>query len=874
MPPPIDPQKIATVAERITEMVRNGRSPDEAARKLATFADHELVKAALEKYRRDVQAVWKMREPGGILDPHFDPWYPGPDPDDRMWPAYARTLEQKGWPEEARRDLDNATTRILSAMWPAGTPQFRTRGLVVGYVQSGKTANFAGLIAKAADVGYKLFVVLSGLTDALRAQTQERLQQDLIEANIQHWHALTSLDEDFKASLNVNSFLSELHGIKVIGVVKKNSARLTRLLAWLTGARPEVLRSCPILIIDDEADQASPNAHPDPSERTKINGAIVRLLLELPRVAYVGYTATPFANFLIDPSIEEDLYPRDFIIDLPQGDGYFGAEQIYGRPPVDYDDEPVDGLDMIRIIPDDEAAHLKPSNRASRFAFAPQVTDSIREATLYFWMATAARMVRGHRADHSTMLIHTTQYAVVHMNYRPVVEAFRDEILRGLKGRDSALIQELRSLWDRELAAVPSNLLGLAPVPFDDLRPSLEDVLVRTLVRAENGTSADRIDYRTQPESDGRIYIVVGGNVLARGLTLNGLVVSVFTRTASAYDTLLQMGRWFGYRQGYADLPRVWMTDELRGYFYDLAAVEHEIRLDIARYKDTNVTPRDFAVRIRSHPRLAITAQLKMQRAVPAKIDFGDAEVQTLVFKFKDAEWLKVNIESCRRLIETISADGFTPVTRGKRPHLIFLDIPAERVIGFLREYQIDPSNVEMPSSLLIGYIQDQIRNNQQLKTWNVAIVTVEQAVQGTINLGLEQEVPLINRSRFDRRRLPDLADIKALMSELDVVADVDIESSVLRSMSRKDLRSKRDAYHAGRGLLLLYPIAKTSKPKKGTISTERRPLEAVEHVMGVAFVFPRVSSGQTTPQSYMTADMSSMAREEISAEDLGETEP
>jgi hypothetical protein len=471
------------------------------------------------------------------------------------------------------------------------------------------------------------------------------------------------------------------------------------------------------------------------------------------------------------------------------------------------------------------------------------------------------------------MLIHTTQYALVHMNSRPVIEAFRDDILRSLKGGSPDLLNELRQLWDRELAAVPAEEMGLTPVSFDDLKPRLEDVLTRTLVRAENASSADRIDYRTQPGSDGRIYIVIGGNVLARGLTLYGLVVSVFTRTASAYDTLLQMGRWFGYRRGYADLPRVWMTDELRGYFYDLAAVEHEIRSDIARYKDTNLTPRDFAVRIRSHPRLAITAQLKMQAAVPAKIDFGGTEVQTLVFKFKDAGWLKANIEACRHLIAAIRADGFTPTKRGKRPHQIFLDVPAERVIDFLREYQIDPSNCEMPSNLLTGYILDQIRNNQHLKTWNVAVVSVDQVAQGTIDLGLEQPVALINRSRFDRKRLPELADIKALMSELDLVADIDTESSSLRNLPRESLRKKRDEHHASRGLLLLYPIAKTSKPK-GNTDSKRLPLDAVEHVMGIALVFPEVKSGQTTPQSYMTADLSSMPREEITAEGLGETEP
>ncbi|MGA4814634.1 Z1 domain-containing protein [Pseudomonas aeruginosa] len=206
------------------------------------------------------------------------------------------------------------------------------------------------------------------------------------------------------------------------------------------------------MIIDDEADQASPNSHPKPDERTKINELIVQLLADLPKAAYVGYTATPFANLFIDPSLPEDLYPRDFIVDLPRGKGYFGTEQLFGRAPLDETDDPVDGLNVIRLVPEYEATQLKPPSRDDRFTFAPAITPTLREAILYFWMATAARRVRGQRSKHASMLIHTTQYAAVHRNSKGVIDAFQNTVLLQIQKGDTALAGELEALWLREQA--------------------------------------------------------------------------------------------------------------------------------------------------------------------------------------------------------------------------------------------------------------------------------------------------------------------------------------------------------------------------------------------------------------------------------------
>ncbi len=862
--------QVGQLAEQILDSVRAGRTPEEAAARLSTLLPATLVEQALQKYRDASRRVWTLKEPGSIYNKHLDPWYLGPDPSDRLWHSYERHLRDKGWDPEAIKDIAEASTRVVSLLDPPGKAQIRTRGLVLGHVQSGKTASFTAVIAKAADVGYRFIIVLSGMNNVLRYQTQLRIDEDLIAANLEHWITVTNVEDDFASNTNVNSFLTEKHSTKVLGVVKKNSARLKRLHKWLTGARPEVLRACPVLIIDDEADQASPNSHPKPDERTKINELIIKLLADLPKAAYVGYTATPFANLFIDPSLPEDLYPRDFIVDLPRGKGYFGAEQIFGRAPLDENDDPVDGLNAIRLVPEHEGAQLKPPNRDARFTFFPEITPTLREAMLYFWMATAARRVRGQHSKHASMLIHTTQYAVVHRNAKGVIDAFQNNVLKQIHRGDAALAGELEALWLREQAALPSQQLDLEPIAFGDLMAHMAAVVKQTETKVENGSSPtlDRVDYQQDADGNGRIYVVIGGNVLSRGLTLEGLTVSFFIRSASAYDTLLQMGRWFGYRPGYGDLARVWMTEELRDYFYDLASVEREIRQDISRYKNGDVTPMEFAVRIRQHPALAITAKLKMQHAVQATMAFNGREVQTIVFRHEDQSWLDRNLKAARDLIARIRAAGIQQTTVEDKPHRIFFNVSSTEVLRFLDEYEIDSGNSEMPKPQLCSYIRDQNQRGH-ITSWTVAVITRSRPLPtlGTIDLGLDAEVPLVNRARSQRKRSPQVVDIKALMSETDVAADVPRPAAELRGKDREELHQLREEAVPDTGLLLLYPISKDSAPLRE--SNQRAPLKAVQHVVGLAMVFPNVPQGDLTPQNYMTVDLPDVGSEMIDIDDL-----
>lgn len=846
---------------------------------LAMIQDEEKVEQA---YRSFLELTGRPKfltpPPMLVKDKQKEGWYLGADyyRDAKFWPALrSHLLNEKQWTEDAVESIHYASDKIVSWLDSPHAARIKTRGLVVGYVQSGKTANFTAVIAKAADAGYRFFIVLSGTKKSLRRQTQQRLENELVALNDDVWFTPTSINDFRPNSIgNPNFFLADQKHDKVLCVVKKNSTILRKLIAWLESASPDVLRRCPFLIIDDEADEASVNtarnqANTDPENRDRnaINRRLVELLRLLPKAAYIGYTATPFANVLIDPAYPDDLYPGDFIVSLPKPDNHFGTERIFGRARLleDDTDEEFEGLDVVRTVPEDEVPFLRP-NRFDHI-FVPDLTPSLKYALHYFWLACAARIVRGQQNKHSTMLIHITQLIRVHNSTRGVVDGYRQTILRELNGsRRSQILQEFADIWDEEQTAVPSQELGFTTVTFDELRPYIDDVITRTMVVADNYQSTHRLSY----EGEAKIQIVIGGNTLSRGLTLEGLIVSFFVRSARAYDTLLQMGRWFGYRPGYADLPRIWMTAELNGYFFDLATIEAEIRHDIVNYENFSVTPREFGIKIRTHPDLNITAPMKMQYAVQAQVSYDDNHVQTVLFEEKNADWLKQNIKAAEQLVNQLSSAGWKGSPHNG--HILFRDVPKDYIISFFRSYNFHDNNRSLSADLLINYIDDQNKHGL-LKNWNVVIRGVtarNKTPRGEIKLGA-YTVPLLERAKRGSS-VENTAHIGVLMSRGDTGADLPQERQALKGLSEDALKAKRNyELPAGTGLLILYPIDKDSEPGRGAQRKEK--LGAVEHVVGLGIVFPEAAQMSRGVQSYITVDPSRLDRVDFVAEDEEEDE-
>jgi hypothetical protein len=858
---------IEDVADDIAAMVNGGYTVEAAERRLARWMPPDVVSAARLLYERRVGIIRDLEDPGALVDDdiRLGYWYQGPRHDDIYWPALRRELIEDGL-GEGINSVHDSSNKVVGLLRPPGAPEVHSRGLVLGYIQSGKTTNYMSVVAKAADVGYRLFVVLSGVTDNLRSQTQARLEEKLVGDIAERWFLLTSMTEDFLSPGNAPNLLSRSDH-RLLAVIKKNPYRIRRLVRWLESAGQQVLEGCPILLIDDEADQASINVG-SRGRTSRINGLIQQILIK-PKAAYVAYTATPFANLLIDPSNFEDIYPRDFVVELPKSDQYFGPEKLFGRERLtSTEDESVtDGLDVIRHVPEEEVGTLRaPRTRAEVDDWQPQITESLAEALEWFVLATAARRFRGTGVRHSTMLVHTTMLASAHLKMKPVIENYLSVLARQWREDDLETTDRLQRLWRDESKRFPALDAGEASVAWGDLSPFLGVVLSDARVIVDNYMSSERLQY--EKSGPPVTAVVIGGNTLSRGLTLEGLVCSFFIRSVSAYDTLLQMGRWFGYRSGYADLHRLWMTEELESWFFDLATVEEEIRREIRRYEQENIRPIDLPVRIRRHPALAITSAAKMRGAIPARISFSQAREQTILFNHRDADWLNRNIEATRRLFAKLrSVHDLNDRTADGRP--IVRGVPVEHVREFLTDYQFHDRAFRMRADLLLGYIDEQ---NQQgyLSRWNIVVMSHPTEDNGVLDVGLDREVPLIERNRLD---MPSIgyANIKSLVSTVDRVADMDIPRAQLaqllgRNPDDKRLAGYREDVLGDVGLLCIYPISKNSQPrdqrrlsKPGT--RRRLPLNAVEDVIGVGLFFPE-ARGKVQEYTYMSADLSRVPRE------------
>jgi hypothetical protein len=844
-------------------LVSGGSTPEAAATRLRLIAPDRA---------EEVDAIWANFEVrAGIIRYADDPaalvartsvgpaWYTGPKPSDRFWPAVRGRLSET-LSDAAIESIDIASSKVLSLLHAPGEASFGTRGLVLGNVQSGKTTSFISVLSKAADRGFRVFIVLSGITDNLRSQTQERVDEILLGPDGDGWYRLTREDTDFNESpANAAAVLSA--GLKLIAVVKKNPARLRRLRNWLNAAGATEMARAPMVLIDDEADQASIDVG---KNRTSVINGLLREVLARPKAAYVAYTATPFANLLIDPQDHDDLYPRHFVVALPRSADYFGAERIFGRlERLSDEDEPDDGLDVVRSIDPAEADNARPPGR-SISTWEPTVGPGLEAAIRWFLLASAARRLRGGGNKHSTMLVHTSMLATAHERMAEAIESYLETMAEMLVMRSPDELESLRALYLSESAKVPAEQFSRAPVDVDAVLNSLSDVILDLRVIVDNYRSADRLVY---PKDTSSTTIVVGGNTLSRGLTLEGLCSSYFVRSASTYDTLLQMGRWFGYRSGYEDLCRIWMTDDLAGWFRDLSLVEAEIRNEILRYEFEGVTPDEIGVRIRTHPAMAITAAIKSRDAVAAQMTFSGGRPQTILFKRTDRSWLTHNIDAVRRLSGAL---GRLYPEIEVRNRLTYLGVPADEILKFVDDYRFHEHSRSIKSDLLRSYIKSELRVGA-LETWNVVFMAPPS--DDGIDLGLSRRVSLMSRSRLATVD-DETANMKAIVSTPDRISDVSIDDQEFFLGGGRvpdtdlGLRILRDQVHPRQGLLCIYPISANSKARA---SAERKGLPRIDlaadaDVIGIALFFPAAENGQSLVE-YVTANVSETTYETLDEE-------
>lgn len=786
------------------------------------------LEAAVDIVRAEIQDVEILRR-HSIVDAPED-WYRGPGANSHHWSALHEYLKTKNWSPDTISSLDRASTEVVSLLGNPARDKFACRGLVVGYVQSGKTANMTAVMAKAVDAGYNMIIVLGGVTNKLRKQTQDRFEKDVLRHRTL-WQLYTTSDPngDFVQPPN-GGFVMPAEGHAQLVVMKKEGRRLKQLIRTISRTPAVTLRALKVLLIDDECDQASVNSARGDYDMTQINASIRRILAALPAVSYVGYTATPFANVFINPypnGLDEDLddlYPRDFITALDRPLGYFGAREVFGTDSAEADG---DERDMIRILHQDEPDRLRPTSPKDKETFHPEMTQSLEEATLWFLATCAIRRARGQEREHMSMLVHSSpnvrQHEYMSELIRNWVEERKADLLAGM-GEPTA---KLREVFERERERTAPDGKSRIPEDFEVVLAHLPAVLEALCYPVENGETDDafRLDYTGEPVT----CIVVGGTVLARGLTLEGLCVSFFLRTSKQYDTLLQMGRWFGYRHGYEDLPRLWTTEDLASKFRSLAVIEEEIRQDIAVYRENNLTPRDFAVKVRSIPGMAITSATKMKHAFRTSMSFSGKHVQTIRFDHLNSEILGSNWSAASKLVDAMLAQTKPePAKRG----LLFKEIPFQTVRRFLSDTEVSDEHMDLKKPHLVRYLDE---TEEALRVWNVAVIQTKSSTESAKPLGGLGHVPTMRRSRL-REASPRYADIKALMSKADILIDAE-------RMPEKEDWTTYKLCRPSMPLLLLYLIDAKSDPMAQEVEGDRLPsrvaLDAVADVVGFGIVFP-----------------------------------
>ncbi len=718
--------------------------------------------------RRILHASFKLRmELGTTLvdaDDH-DPWLAerrdGIDP--YYWTRYRRLLGRKGWGRLVIDTLHRTTDDVLDLLGdPADGKPWARRGLVVGDVQSGKTATYAALIAKAADAGYRMIILLTGTLENVRRQTQERMDESFVGLDSRELltgpktrrkvHVgvgtidarrdgivFTSQDHDFRkdAATSLNISLASVKE-PVLVVTKKQKAVLGRLAAWLRAKNADGSGhiDVPLLMIDDEADNASVNTKKAGEDPTTINAAIRDLLSIFTRSAYVGFTATPFANIFIDPRttsemLGNDLFPRHFIHVLEPPNNYVGMDGIFPHRDLDDEETPVSSLRDI----DDEDGWLPLTHRKDDEPGDPPA--SLMLALNSFLVATAIRDLRARDDvpdrggnEHRTMLINASRFTsvqnLVAEQLLQEVDQIRDAVrMHGKLEPDRAEAQspriaDLAVAYHAEFSGCGYTWKDV----LDVLHESLRDMRVRPV---NQSTKKDKLDYGAVKGPPGVRAIVVGGNSLSRGLTLEGLTVSYFLRNSRAYDTLLQMGRWFGYRDGYGDLCRIWMTEEARGWYEHIAEATAELKADFASMKRRRATPMEFGLRVRTHPdTLLITARNKMRSAKEVNEVWEVSLTGRLVEStrlFQDRGRNANNVRDLNRFITKLQQAN-AGVTSPHGGALLWTGVSGDVVADLLYEgFAVHPFNFDFQGDSIAAFLrQAVVDGDKALSEWTVVL--------------------------------------------------------------------------------------------------------------------------------------------------------
>lgn len=649
-------------------------------------------------------------------------------------------------------------------------PRLR-RGLIIGDVQSGKTATYTGLICKAADAGYKVVILLTGITENLRRQTQERIDEGIVgitlkkEGKIEKYPRVgVGLDNKQIKATSVTSTLNDFVGncnkitmslasnSLVLFVIKKNVSVLQRLFNWLREQNIDPVKgyvNVPMLLIDDEADNASVNTRKDETDPTRTNKLIRQICNLFMNSTYVGFTATPFANVFIDPDSVDamqhaDLFPEHFIYALEAPSNYVGADKIFYPEGTFYHN--------LRYITDitepdyasEEYKDLVQNNlevlNSGTFYYKHKkewdgiLPNSLRESILCFCLANVVRDLRGQSKEPRSMLVNMSRFIHVQKVITGHVAQWFEALFNDIrvnfnedasKNHHLPLYGELRSLWEKHFSQV--NDVTFARV---SQKATLLAALEKIEVKMVNGSKQSAsLNYKENPSLR---VIAIGGLALSRGLTLEGLMVSYFYRNTATFDVLMQMGRWFGYRRGYEDLFQIWTSHTSALWYAEVAKASAELKNDIREMFDQQLTPKDFGIKVRDNcDELQITASNKMRTAVSKDMMYSFyGNIYDTPYITSKIEHNKINMQRVQELASELFAQGYSlRFTDYKKVNKdvndtsdgssrYFADVPKEVVVEFLSGIKYSMANPRFDAKNIINFLEDE--DTEGVDLWDV----------------------------------------------------------------------------------------------------------------------------------------------------------
>jgi len=815
--------------------------------------DESSLDSALNIYRNELQRVEAMEE-GIFRERGMENGYTLSENEATCWGAYFRRLQNQGRSQEDLDRIIEECNVIVQQFLPQPAQSSDRRGMVIGQVQSGKTTIFNGIISAAADMGFNVILVLSGTIESLRRQTQNRIDLDVTRP----WGQKTDTPFYFTWISNHNGsglavagrasqVLTELNNPSrrqvAVGVFLKNASVLNNLRQFLNSINPADHTNIRALIIDDEADQATPNAGVNRNTISSINRAIKSLVVQDPnnfcslqgRASYLGFTATPFAN-LLNEAGPDTLYPKDFLYFLRSSGRYFGPWQLFGNPDEIEGEETIIPLDVIRRLSEDDVTGTVPPTGRPRPAYNPQMTEGLKNSIRWFALAAAMRRV-SNPESWATMLIHTSSNISAHEELYEVVNEYVENLNSDWASRNG----EWQTLWTEETSRVTIDTFADAfpdygqPDPvcypqWEAIADQMDSVIRDIQVKIDNSlyTGTERVVFDDEAPANQRLQIAIGGNTLSRGLTLEGLVSSYFARrftAQSSYDTLLQMGRWFGFRQGYELLPRLWTTDFLRDGFRDLVIMEQNLRNSLQLYLRGH-SPANRAPVITRMPSMALTRRNVQGNIGVVEADYSGTAPQTILFK-NDSQWLRNNLVVTGRLLDNIS--GFRDLQMPERQ--VYSNVPVSHITEFIRNFNFWPHTNTFNKSHMLDFIQ---KYDAEYSRWSVV-------VSGGTGDGPRfdgTEVIMNNRSRIredgeSSTRPPTFINLKSLRATRDLLVDRPdlIPSGKIREDQLWDIREQNEL----NPVLVIYPINKDSEYRGD--NSKRTSLNAEEHIIGVSLI-------------------------------------